>query len=447
MIVLKADLLIADARSSPIPHGAVAVDDSGRIAYVGPATALPSGWEHAPHKDLSGHLLMPGMVNGHAHSFQSLFRGMGDDLDFDRWVSDVLYPASEQLGPEDLETGAFHAFGEMLLSGITSVLEFFYITDQANQTSERVIGAARQLGIRLVFGRALYDANPRAPLRYREGAEDAADRVRSLAHAYRDDPLVTVVPAPHSPHAATSRAIRLGAQLAEELDTVWTMHLAERRSEVEQVKREHSATSVRFLRDLGVLTRRAVLVHGVWLGPDEWPELARTGAALVHNPSANLILGDGTADLVGWRTSGLRTALGTDGGCTNNRLSILDEMRTASLLAKGRALDGAALGAPEAFSLGTEGGADVLGLQVGRMAPGLWADLVALDLDDPSLMPNLNPVSQVVYAALPRAVRHVFVAGRAVVEDGVLLGVSRQELRERMDCVNRRLARKGNLPL
>jgi 5-methylthioadenosine/S-adenosylhomocysteine deaminase len=431
---------VPDATAPAVPHAAVAVDPSGQIAYAGPAAGLPARMRGWPVTDLGPCLLMPGMVNGHAHTFQSLLRGPGDDLDFDAWVGRVLYPATAAMTEADLETGALLAFADMLRAGITSVAEFFYVTDQGLDTSRVVLRAARQAGIRLVFGRCLYDANPAAPARYREAAAEAADRIRALARECAGDPLVRVVPAPHSPHAASPEAIQVGAALAEELDSVWTMHLAERRDEVAALRRAGYASPAAFLDRLGVLGPRAVLVHGVHLPDGDAVRIAAAGAAVIHNPGANLMLGDGVAPLLRWRAFGLRLGLGTDGGCTNNRLSILDEMRLAALLAKGLAEDGAALSAAAAFALGTADGAAALGLSTGRLVAGMPADIAALDLTDPALLPlSEPPVGSVVYAASPRAVRHVFVAGRQVVAEGRLTSLDGEALRARVEASHRRL--------
>jgi 5-methylthioadenosine/S-adenosylhomocysteine deaminase len=166
----------------------------------------------------------------------------------------------------------------------------------------------------------------------------------------------------------------------------------------------------------------------VWLDEGEIALMAERGAAVAYCPSSNMILGDGVTRLREMRAAGIRVALGTDGGCTNNRLSIFEEMRMAALLQKVTHLDGAAFTAAEAFALGTWGGAEVLGLPVGEIAPGRLADLVALDLGHPSLHPPHDLVSSVVYALSAQAIADVWVHGRRVVEDGRLRTVDEAAL-------------------
>jgi 5-methylthioadenosine/S-adenosylhomocysteine deaminase len=294
------------------------------------------------------------------------------------------------------------------------------------------IDALRRIGIRTVFGRALYDG-PAAPSRYREPPRDAYERVIALAGRYSGDPLVRVVPAPHSLHAASPEAIRLAAEAAERLGSVFTIHVAERKDEVEAIQRETGHGAAAYLDGLGALGPRSVLVHGVWLEERDLLRVAERSARIVHNPSANAFLGDGVAPLLRMRELKIPLALGSDGGCTNNRLSILDEMRQAVLLQRAVHADGGLLTAAEAFAMGTAEGAGVFDLEAGVLAPGALADLCALDLGDPALLPDRDLVSSVVYSAASRAVRRVTVHGTDRVVDGRLVGLDADELRERAE--------------
>lgn len=156
--------------------------------------------------------------------------------------------------------------------------------------------------------------------------------------------------------------------------------------------------------------------------------MAERGAKVAYCPSSNMILGDGVTKLREMRRLGIPVALGTDGGCTNNRLSIFEEMRMAALLQKVTHLDGTAFTADEAFRLGTTGGGEVLGLPLGEIAPGRLADLVALDLGHPSLHPPLSLLKNVVYALSPQAIADVWVHGRPVVRDGRLISADEAEI-------------------
>ena len=182
MMRLAPDLVLIDGR---FERGrAIAIAD-GRIADVGAAPA--AGGEAADVERLPGKALLPGTVNAHCHTFQSLLRGLGDDLDFMAWRDRVLYPYSTRLDREGIYLGAAFAFAEMLLHGATTCVDFFYLQDEGNANAEAVIQAARDTGIRLVLARAMYDWDG-APARYREAPRDAARRVRDLIEHARGRP-------------------------------------------------------------------------------------------------------------------------------------------------------------------------------------------------------------------------------------------------------------------
>jgi 5-methylthioadenosine/S-adenosylhomocysteine deaminase len=398
----------------------------GRIASIEPV-------RRAEPDDvvLESKALLPGTVNAHCHTFQSLLRGLGDDLDFAGWRDRVLYPFSERLDRRDIALGASFAFAEMLRHGATTCVDFFYLQDEGNENAEAVIEAARAVGIRLVLARTMYDWAG-APKRYRESPADAARRTRELIGAHRRDETAVVQPAPHSPHGASPAMIRAGLEVAETEATRFHIHVAEGRYEGERTVREHGATPIRYLDRLGVLGPRMIGVHCVWLDNEEVALMGARGAGLAYCPSSNMFLGDGITRLPELLKAGVRAGLGSDGGCTNNRLSVFEEMRMAALLQRVRLLDGRAFDAATAFALGTRSGAEILGLEAGAIAPGRLADLVAVDLDDASLHPRTDILKSVVYAMSDRAVTDVWVHGRRVVEGGRLATVDEPELLARV---------------
>src|SRR5207249_4966564 len=307
---------------------AIVVAD-GRIAHVGAA-----GPPRAGDVALTGRALLPGTVNAHCHTFQSLLRGLGDDLDFAGWRDRVLYPFSERLDRDGIGLGAAFAFAEMLRHGVTTCVDFFYLNDGGHENAEAVIAAARAVGIRLVLA-------------------------------------------------------------------------------------------------------RTIAVHAVWLDDEEVALMGARGAALAYCPSSNMFLGDGVTRLPELLRAGVRVGLGTDGGCTNNRLSVFEEMRMASLLQRVRLLDGGALPATTVFGLGTESGAAILGLDAGRIEAGRLADFVAVDLGHASLHPATNLLANVVFSMSPQAVTDVWVHGERVVEDARLARVSEAELLARVGALTR----------
>ena len=420
---LVPDLVLTEAGWQ---SGRVVVVEGGRVA------AVEHVHRHWPSDVmLAGKALLPGTVNAHCHTFQSLLRGLGDDLDFMGWRDRVLYPFSERLDRAAIALGAAFAFAEMLLHGVTTCVDFFYLQDEGNENAEAVVEAARRVGIRLVLARSMYDWEG-APRRYRETVADATRRTRELITAHRKDATTLVHPAPHSPHGASPAMIRAGWEVAEAEQVPFHIHVAEAPYEGERTTREQGATPIHYLDRLGVLGPRMIGVHGVWLDDDEIALMGARGAALAHCPSSNMFLGDGISPILELLQGGVRIGLGTDGGCTNSRLSVFEEMRMASLLQRVRRLDGSALDAARTFAMGTRVGASILGLDAGVIEHGKLADLVAVDLDDASLHPRADLLKSVVYAMSPRAVSDVWVHGRQVVASGRLTTVDQRELLARV---------------
>ncbi len=431
-VVITADAAIVDGKARG--PTSVLCDNGLILAVDDPETVLAdpraagAGRIEWPHR-----AMVPGTINTHNHSFQSLLRGIGDDLPFLEWRDKALYRYSPRLGPDDMATAALFAFGEMLLHGVTTVCDFYYLNNQSNEHASATIEAARRLGIRIVMARCFYDWDG-APAAYRETLSQAIANYESLAKKYQDRSrfLTTVQPAPHSQHGATPQMIEAGAGCARDAGVPWHIHLAEESYQVEQSLQRFGKRPLHAVSELAVDMSTMIAVHGCWFDATERALLAERGGSLAYCPGSNMFLGDGVTDLVDLVARGVKVGLGTDGGCSNNRVSVFDEMRMAALLQKVHRTDGQAITAETCFALGTATAGEVLRLPIGRIAPGYRCDLVALDLDDPSLWPVQALEKNVVYALSPRAVTDVVVDGQEVVVARRLSHVLLDEVQSRV---------------
>lgn len=438
VLVTADQAILGDGTGVRGPTSVLAVD--GAIVAVGdPAevASLPAA-AGAERLDWSHRALVPGTVNTHNHSFQSLLRGIGDDLPFLEWRDRALYRYSPKLGANDMATAALFAFGEMLLHGVTTVCDFYYLNAQGNEHASATIEAAKRLGIRIVLARCFYDWDG-APAVYRETVPQAIANYQALHARYRDKArhLVTIQPAPHSQHGASAAMIEAGAGCAADAGEPWHIHLAEEKWQVEQSIERTGARPLHAVAQLHVDLASMIAVHGCWFDESERAVLADRGGALAYCPGSNMFLGDGVTDLVDLVARGVRVGLGSDGGCSNNRVSVFDEMRMAALLQKVHRTDGQAIDAETCFALGTRTAGEVLRLPVGKIAPGYRCDLVALDLDDPSLWPAQALEKNVVYALSSRAITDVVVDGREVVQARRLCNVHLDEIQARVGELTR----------
>ena len=214
MTVVTAELVFAEDRWQ---RRHAFVTQGGGILATGEPGGLAEEYTDHEREDWGHVAVVPGCVNGHAHSFQALLRGFGDDLPFMAWRDRVLYPFSERLDTDAIRAGAMFDFAEMALAGITTVVDFFYLHDHGNENDRAVIEAAKEIGLRIVLARSMYDWSG-APKRFLESPEEAVRHTRELADVLTGDTRAFVQPAPHSIHAASPEMIQAGAKLAEELD-------------------------------------------------------------------------------------------------------------------------------------------------------------------------------------------------------------------------------------
>ena len=402
----------------------------GTITQVVPVSKVKS----QKVRDLGNVALLPGTVNTHNHSFQSLVRGFGDDMNFFDWRDKGIYKYSLNLNSKDIYVGALFAFGEMLKQGVTTVCDFFYIQDGGNDNARAVIQAAKDVGIRLVLARCFYDW-AKAPKKYQETPEEARKRYLELVKEYKGNPMVTICPAPHSPHAASETMIKTAFEVAQETHSSFHMHVSEGKYEVEMIQKEKGLTPLLYLEKLGIVTDKMVVIHGVWFTDSEIALMAERGVKLSYNPSSNLFLGDGITPIQKMLDQHITIGLGTDGACSNNKTSIFEEMRMAALLQKVYLLDSSALSAERVFQMGTHNGGKVLGLPIGKLEAGHRADFVTLDLNCLEMQPLQNLHKNVVYSFSPRAIQDVYVQGKKVFSKGEILTVPEEEIIQRVKKV------------
>lgn len=225
----------------------------------------------------------------------------------------------------------------------------------------------------------------------------------------------------------------MAARMAEKYDIPVHLHLSETRWEIEEIEKLYGQRPVKFLDSLGVLSSRVIAAHCVWLDEEEIELLAKRQVAVSHCVESNLKLVSGFSPVAAMMRAGVNVTFGTDGAASNNDLSLLGEMGTASKLHKTVSGDPSALDAKTVVEMATIRGAEALGLgdKTGSIKKGKAADLVMLDLDKPHLTPIYNIFSHIVYAARPSDVQNVMVNGRLAVRDGQAVTADEKEILQR----------------
>ncbi|MCF2649325.1 amidohydrolase family protein [Niallia circulans] len=406
--------------------------EDGVIKEIGPTEQLKGKYQGATVHSLEGKTIIPGTVNSHNHSFQSLLRGIAVDRPFLEWRDEALYKYTPYLDEEAIYTGALFAFGEMLRYGATTVSDFFYVHNNGIAYDEAVIQAAKDVGIRLVLARTMYDWDG-APKAYIETIDQAVSRTYELAKKYQGNSMVHIQPAPHSPHAASPEMIKAGHRLACEIDTPFHIHVAEEPFEVEEILEKYGLRPVHYLDSLGVVDERMIAIHLVWLEQAEIDLLGSRNTSLAYCPSSNMFLADGITKIPDLVKAGVNITLGSDGACSNNRISVFEEMRMCSILQKVDRLDGTIVNAQQVFDMGTKNAGEILRLPIGKLEQGMQADFVAIDTNDLSLLPKTNLIANIVYSMQPNAIKDVYVKGKQIVGDGKLLTISEEAIGKRVN--------------
>ncbi len=391
--------------------------DEGRIAWIRkaadrahPGDAGPAAGRAAPERsiDARGLHAFPGLRNGHTHAAMTLFRGWGDDLPLMEWLRTRIWPAEAKLAEADVYAGTRLALVEMIRSGTTYFNDMYW-------HRPAVVRAVEELGIRAHVGSVFIDHGDPSGV---EAGEQRASVLRQVEERGALGPRVQVALAPHAIYTVAPESLEWLGELAAEHDLVFHIHLSETRGEVDGCVERHGVRPAEYLRRLGLLGPNLVAAHGVYLDPGEMELMAEAGATVVTNPTANMKLATGGIfDYRAAKAAGLRVALGTDGAGSNNNLDMIEEMKTVALVQKHRAADPTVLTARDALDLATTAPAEAFRLGSGRLEPGAPADLILVDLSDPSTQPVHDPVSALVYAANGRAVHTTICDGRVLMHE------------------------------
>lgn len=408
---LRAPVVLpCDPACSVLRDAVVDIGADGRLGYVGPAAGAPA--TAAPERRLTG-ILLPGLVNAHAHSPMTLLRGVGGDLPLLRWLREVIWPAEARLVAADVHAGMVLGCVEMLRAGVTTSAEMYF---HGEQVAEAVLTA----GSRVILGGPLIDL---PGMDWRQTLAGLDKWIDADGLRFGPGERVELGYGAHSAYMLPAEALPEIAASAAQRGALVQIHVAETAGEDAEQRERHGSVP-RMLAELGVLGDRVVAAHAVHLSDADIELFAARGVGVAHCPGSNAKLASGVARLTELRAAGVAVGLGTDGPASNDDLDLWEEIRLAALLARLATGDATALTAPDALLLATSGGAAALGRDdIGALAPGRWADVVHVSTEDPAFagglgVPDPQLLANLVWAAGSRRVREVWVAGEQVLADG-----------------------------
>jgi cytosine/adenosine deaminase-related metal-dependent hydrolase len=420
LLITRGYVVTMDDQRRIVEDGVVAIRD-GKIVALGGAE-VATRFTARETLDAGGAIVMPGFINTHTHASMTVFRGLGDDVP-DR-LRKLIFPLEKALVDRELVYwGGLYGMIEMAEGGVTTFADMYYFEDE-------VARATRQIGLRAILGETVVDFP----------APDAAEPYGGIGYAQRfikefaGDALITPAFAPHSPYSLNEARLREIARLSAETGAPVLMHVAEMTDEVANLRRDRNQTPVEYLDQLGLLNRRLVAAHCIFVTEGDIALLHARDVGVAHNMVANIKSAKGVAPVPAMTHAGVRVGLGTDGPMSGNTLDLIGQLGYVAKVHKLDRKDRNLMPAVEVVTLATRGGARALHLEdrIGSLEPGKRADIVLIDRTATAMQPFYDVYSALVYAASPRDVRTVIVEGRFVLRDRRLMNVDAAEVQRRI---------------
>ncbi|MCY4259241.1 MAG: amidohydrolase [Rhodobacteraceae bacterium] len=369
--------------------------------------------------DADGDIVMPGMVNPHAHLPMTLFRGLGEDVD-DRLFRYVLPMERKFVSPRMVRVGTALAAWESIRAGVTTIADMYYHEIEVAS----VLDAA---GLRGIVGQTIADFDPPDHRTVDEGFA----RVEQLVEAFGGHARILPSIAPHAPYSTGVSVLERVAQWASDNhDIPVQIHLAEMDSEMDWARQKYGCSPVDVVRQAGLLSKGLIAAHCLHVGDSDMLHMANAGVGVAHNARSNAKAGRGIAPVEALRRNGIPVGIATDGPMSGNTLDLFAQFGAVSMFAKLRGRSRKPMPAREVIRMATLEGAEVLGMNraIGSIAPGKAADLIRVSLASPRLQPVYDPYATLVFAATPEDVVDVMVAGRWLMRDRTVLTLERDRV-------------------
>ncbi|MGQ9832384.1 MAG: 8-oxoguanine deaminase [Candidatus Villigracilaceae bacterium] len=455
LLIKNAEILVTmNDRQQEIASGGLFIRD-GFIEAVGPASDLPASADEI--LDLSGHIVLPGLVNTHHHFYQTLTRAVpaAQDANLFHWLK-TLYPIWARLQPEDIYISTQTALAELALSGCTTASDHLYLYPNGSKLDDE-IAAAKEIGVRIHASRGSMSLSEKDGGLPPDSVVDSEENIlrdsQRLIETYHDPQpgsFVQIVLAPCSPFSVTGDLMRESARLARQYGVHLHTHLAETEDEEQFCLQKFGYRPVAYMQSLDWVGEDVWFAHAVYVNGEEVQTFAKHGCGVAHCPSSNMRLASGIAPIKEYLAAGVKVGLGVDGSASNDSSHMLAEARQAMLLARLKeGITGFSLSndssrklmtARQALWMATRGGAAVLGRSdIGSLEVGKCADFFAIKLDRLEYAGALHdPVAAAVFCHPVRA-DYTVIGGRFVVRESQLVTLDEKKLVERHNQAARRL--------
>ncbi len=361
-------------------------------------------------KDMNNKIIIPSLINSHTHSPMVLLRGVGSDLPLSNWLFDKIFPLEKNLTPDQIYVATQLAMLEMLSSGTGNFSDMYLYP-------EKTLEVVKETGMKanITYCVTSFDEN--------EDFLDNEDVKSSISFfkKYNDklDDKILIDFSLHAEYTNTEKIIKGYSEFCKEYDGNMHIHLSETQLEHQQCKDKYGMTPTKLLHKLGVFDSRAQAAHCVFVEDEDIDILKEKNVTVIHNPTSNMKLGSGFFPLSKLLKKGVNISLGTDGAASNNNLNMFEEMHLASIIHKGYENDPTLLSPSSVLNMATVNGAKMQGRKdTGVLKVGNKADIVAIDLNKPHLIPHNDIISTIVYSAQASDVCLTMINGKVLYENG-----------------------------
>ena len=416
MLLSHADILLHDGDWSVLRGGYIGIEGD-TIRYIGAKRPMQ---DFGPEKDLSNCLVMAGLYNTHTHTPMTLLRGVGSGLPLHRWLHEAIFPVEARLTEQDIRVGTQLALMEMLASGVVSFTDMY---DFAHITAQEVVNA----GVKANLNRPLLGFNQSEPYEKNEHAI-ASLRFYEECNGMGGGRVIADF-AIHAEYTSFEAIVRPYAEDCLRVNARMHLHLSETRKEHEECKARHGKTPTQWFCDLGVFENPTTAAHCVMVEPGDIALLKEKDVTCVHNPTSNMKLGSGFMPARALLDAGVNVALGTDGAASNNNLNMFEEIHLAALLHCGYEQNPLAISVSDILLMATKNGAKAQGrMDCGELAVRKKADIIAVNLNAPHMMPAHDLPALLVYSAQAADVCMTMVDGKILYENGEFLTIDRERI-------------------
>ncbi len=377
--------------------------------------------------DAKGKVVMPGLINTHAHIPMSIFRDTLDGYGLQEWLNDKIWPMEDKLTEEDIYYASLLSCIEMIKGGTTCSNDQYFMT-------ESIIKAVLETGLKIHCTRTLMDIGG--------NLEERLIELEELINRYNNNDKVNINIGVHGLYTCSKECVEKAVDLAKKYNSYIHMHFAENSKELEDIKNLHNTNSPIDLLKEYYKDIHLVLAHCVKVEPDEMGKLKGLDISVAHCPVSNLKLGCGVAKIKEFIDNGINVSLGTDGQGSGNNLDMFSTMAYTALLQKGINEDATILPAYEVIKMATINGAKALNVEdkIGSIEEGKQADVIIIDLEETMTQPINDIFSNIVYNTRPNNVITTIVNGKIIMENRKISSINEKEIYEKCNNIIKRIS-------